>query len=72
MNCISSRDFTDIRDFLKFVFDNKHNLIGIPKGLKSDFFASVKISTVDQQKNISENVKNTLLELLSTDSRLFQ
>jgi tRNA nucleotidyltransferase (CCA-adding enzyme) len=72
INCISSRDFTDIRDFLKFVFDNKHNLIGIPKGLKSDFFASVKISTVDQQKNISENVKNTLLELLSTDSRLFQ
>jgi tRNA nucleotidyltransferase (CCA-adding enzyme) len=72
MNCISSRDFTDIRDFLKFVFDNKHNLIGIPKGLKSDFFASVKIFTVDQQKNISENVKNTLLELLSTDSRLFQ
>jgi tRNA nucleotidyltransferase (CCA-adding enzyme) len=72
MNCILSRDFTDIRDFLKFVFDNKHNLIGIPKGLKSDFFATVKIFTVDQQKNISEHVKNTLLELLSTDSRLFQ
>ena len=72
INCLLSRDFTDIREFLKFVFNNKHNLIGIPNGLKSDFFSSVKIYTVDQQKNISEHVKNTLLELLSTDSRLFQ
>ena len=72
MNCILSRDFTDIRDFLKFVFENKPNLVGIPKGLKSDFFSTVKIFTIDQQKNISEHVKTTLLELLYTDSRLFQ
>jgi tRNA nucleotidyltransferase (CCA-adding enzyme) len=72
MNCIQSRDFTDIRDFLKFVFENKPNLVGIPKGLKSDFFSTVKIFTIDQQKNISEHVKTTLLELLHTDRRLFQ
>jgi tRNA nucleotidyltransferase (CCA-adding enzyme) len=72
VNCILSRDFTDIRDFLKFVFENKPNLVGIPKGLKPDFFSTVKIFTVDQQKNISEHVKNTLLELLYTDIRLFQ
>ena len=34
INCIILRDFTDIRDYLKFIFNNKRNLIGIPKGLK--------------------------------------
>jgi tRNA nucleotidyltransferase (CCA-adding enzyme) len=72
INCVISRDFTDIRDLLKFVFENKPNLVGIPKGLRSDFFSTVKIFTIDQQENISEHVKNTLLELLHTDTRLFQ
>ena len=25
INCINLRDFTDIRDYLKFIFNNKHN-----------------------------------------------
>lgn len=71
LNCILSRDFTDVRDYLKFVFKTKHNLIGIPNGLKSDFLSTAQIYTVDQQKNISEHVKHTIFELLYTDIRLF-
>ena len=71
INCLLLRDFTDVRDYLKFVFVNKQNLIGIPNGLKSDFFPTVKVYSIDQQKNISEHVRNSLFELLYTDSRLF-
>ncbi len=71
INCLLLRDFTDVREYLKFVFANKHNLIGIPNGLKPDFLSTVKVYSIDQQKNISEHVKNTLFELLYTDSRLF-
>jgi len=71
INCIKSRDFTDIRDYLKFIFNNKHNLIGVPKGLKYDFMSTVEIYTIDQQKNISEIVRYTVFELLYSDNRLF-
>ncbi|MDQ6723822.1 MAG: CCA tRNA nucleotidyltransferase [Thermoproteota archaeon] len=71
INCILSRDFNDVGDYLKFVFKNKHNLIGIPNGLKSDFLSTAQIYTIDQQKNISEHVKHTIFELLYTDIRLF-
>jgi len=71
MNCLLSRDFTDVRDYLKFIFKNKQNLLGIPNGLKSDFFSTAQIYTIDQQKNISEHVKDTIFELLYTDKRLF-
>lgn len=71
INCILSRDFTDVRDYLKFVFKNKHSLIGIPNGLKSDFLSTAQIYTIDQQKNISEHVKHTIFELLYTDIRFF-
>jgi tRNA nucleotidyltransferase (CCA-adding enzyme) len=71
INCILSRDFTDVRDYLKFIFKNKHNLIGIPNGLKSDFLSTAQLYTIDQQKNISEHVKYTMFELLYTDIRLF-
>ena len=71
INCINLRDFPDIRDYLKFIFNNKHHLIGVPKGLKYDFMSTVKIYTIDQQKNISEIVKYTVFELLYTDNRLF-
>jgi tRNA nucleotidyltransferase (CCA-adding enzyme) len=71
LNCLLLRDFTDAREYLKFVFMNKHDLIGIPSGLKSDFLSTVQVYSIDQQKNISEHVKNTIFELLYTDSRLF-
>ena len=44
INCILSRDFTDVRDYLKFIFQNKHNLIGIPNGLKSDFLSGTQFT----------------------------
>jgi tRNA nucleotidyltransferase (CCA-adding enzyme) len=71
INCIRSRDFTDVREYLKFVFKNKPHLIGIPNGLKSDFLSTAQIYTIEQQKNISEHVKHTIFELLYTDTRLF-
>jgi tRNA nucleotidyltransferase (CCA-adding enzyme) len=71
INCINLRDFTDIRDYLKFIFNNKHDLIGVPKGLKHDFMSTVEIYTIDQQKNISEIVRYTVFELLYSDNRLF-
>ncbi|MDQ4073945.1 MAG: CCA tRNA nucleotidyltransferase [Thermoproteota archaeon] len=71
VNCILLRDFTNVKDYLEFVFKNKTNLIGIPKGLRKDF-SSVKVYTLDQQKNINEHVKSTLLELLCSDTRILQ
>jgi tRNA nucleotidyltransferase (CCA-adding enzyme) len=70
-NCLLLRDFTDVREYLKFVFMDRHSQVGIPNGLKSDFSSTVKVYSIDQQKNISEHVKNTVFELLYTDSRLF-
>src|SRR5690606_35694259 len=35
--CILFRDHTNIKEYLKYVFENSPNLIGIPKGLKTDF-----------------------------------
>ena len=71
LNCLLLRDFVDAREYLKFVFMHKPDLIGIPGGLKSDFLSTVQVYSIDQQKNISEHVKNTVFELLYTDSRLF-
>jgi tRNA nucleotidyltransferase (CCA-adding enzyme) len=71
INCILYREYTDIRDYLKFLIEEKHDLIGIPKGLKLDFMSTVQIYTLDQQKNISEYVKDTVFELLYTDARIF-
>lgn len=72
LNCLLLRDFIDAREYLEFVFMNKPDLIGIPNGLKSDFLSTVQVYSIDQQKNISEHVKNTIFELLYTDSRLFK
>lgn len=69
--CILFREFTDIKEYLKFVFKNKQVMIGIPKGLIADFFSTVKISTLDQQQTVEEHVKKTIFELLNTDVRLF-
>lgn len=71
INCILQRDYTDIRDYLKFLFRNRHDLIGIPKGLKIDFMSTVQLYTLDQQKDISKHVKDTVFELLYTDARIF-
>ncbi len=72
VNCILLRDFTNVKDYLEFVFEHKNDLIGIPKGLRKDFFSSVKVYTLDQQKNINEHIKSTLLELLYFDTKILQ
>lgn len=45
-------------------------LIGIPKGIKSDFLKSYKIFTLDKIANIDTHIKNTVSELLHTDDRI--
>ncbi|HEX5519474.1 MAG TPA: CCA tRNA nucleotidyltransferase [Candidatus Nitrosocosmicus sp.] len=71
INCILSRDYTDIRDYLKFLINSKHELLGVPKGLKLDFMSSAQIYTLDQQKNISKHLRDSVFELLYTDDRIF-
>ncbi|MEJ7641786.1 MAG: CCA tRNA nucleotidyltransferase, partial [Candidatus Nitrosocosmicus sp.] len=49
LNCLLLRDFIDAREYLKFVFMNKPDLIGIPSGLRPDFLSTVQVYSVDQQ-----------------------
>jgi tRNA nucleotidyltransferase (CCA-adding enzyme) len=65
------REFTHAKDYLDFVFTNKPDLIGIPRGLKSDFIRSFKIYTLGQYPSLDEHIKNTVSELLYTDARVF-
>ncbi len=65
------REFTHAKDYLEFVLTNKPDLIGIPRGLKSDFIRSFKIYTLDQYPALDEHIKNTVSELLYTDARIF-
>jgi tRNA nucleotidyltransferase (CCA-adding enzyme) len=69
--CLLFREFTNAKDYLEFVLTNKPDLIGIPKGLKADFFRSFKIYTLDQNPSLDEHIKNTVSELLYTDGRVF-
>ena len=65
------REFTNAKDYLEFVLTNKPDLIGIPRGLKSDFIRSFKIYTLGQYPPLDEHIKNTVSELLYTDARVF-
>ena len=69
--CLLFREFTNAKDYLEFILANKPDLIGIPRGLKSDFFRSFKIATLDQNLSLDEHIKNTVSELLYTDGRVF-
>jgi tRNA nucleotidyltransferase (CCA-adding enzyme) len=69
--CLLFREFTNAKDYLEFVFTNKPDLIGIPRGLKKDFFRSFKIYTLDQNPSLDEHIKNTVSELICTDGRVF-
>ena len=69
--CLLFREFTSAKDYLEFVLTHKPDLIGIPKGLKVDFFQSFKITTLDQNPSLDEHIKNTVSELLYTDGRVF-
>jgi len=69
--CLLFREFTNAKDYLEFVLTNKPDLIGIPRGLKNDFFRSFKIYTLDQNPSLDEHIKNTVSELLYTDGRVF-
>jgi tRNA nucleotidyltransferase (CCA-adding enzyme) len=69
--CLLFREFTNAKDYLEFVLTNKPDLIGIPRGLKSDFNRSFKIYTLDHYPPLDEHIKNTVSELLYTDGRVF-
>lgn len=69
--CLLFREFTNAKDYLEFILANKPDLIGIPRGLKVDFFRSFKIATLDQNLSLDEHIKNTVSELLYTDGRVF-
>ncbi len=69
--CLLLREFTNAKDYLEFVLKNKPDLIGIPRGLKSDLIRSFKIYTLDQNPSLDEHIKNTVSELLYTDGRVF-
>jgi tRNA nucleotidyltransferase (CCA-adding enzyme) len=69
--CLLFREFTNAKDYLEFILANKPDLIGIPRGLKADFFRSFKIATLDQNLSLDEHIKNTVSELLYTDGRVF-
>ena len=69
--CLLFREFTNAKDYLEFVLTKKPDLIGIPRGLKSDFIRSFKIYTLGQYPSLDEHIKNTFSELLYTDARVF-
>lgn len=69
--CLLFREFTNVKDYLEFTLRTKPDLIGIPKGLRSDFFKTVKLYTLDQNPSSEEHIKKTVSELLSTDERIF-
>ena len=68
--CLLFREHTHIEEYLKYIFNNNPSLIGIPKGIKSDFLKSYKIFTLDKIANIDTHIKNTVSELLHTDDRI--
>jgi tRNA nucleotidyltransferase (CCA-adding enzyme) len=69
--CLLFREFTNAKVYLEFVLTNKPDLIGIPRGLKSDFIRTYKTYTLDQYPSLDEHIKNTVSELLFTDARVF-
>jgi len=70
-NCLLLRKHTSIQEYLIFVLNSNPGLIGIPKGIKSDFLKSYAIFTLSQIENFDTHIKNAVSELLYTDDRVF-
>lgn len=70
-NCLLFRKHTNIQEYLSFVLKCNPGLIGIPKGIKSDFLKSHVIFTLSQIDNFDTHIKNAVSELLYTDDRVF-
>jgi tRNA nucleotidyltransferase (CCA-adding enzyme) len=70
-NCLLFRKYTSIQEYLRFVLNSNPGLIGIPKGIKSDFLKSYTIFTLSQIENFDTHIKNAVSELLYTDDRVF-
>ena len=69
--CLHFRSHTNIKEYLDYVFKNNPNLIGIPKGLKTDFLDSLNIYLLNQDLKFDLHVSNTVSELINTDDKLF-
>jgi len=69
--CLLFRNHTDIRKYLESVFTNSPNLIGIPRGLKTDFLNSLNLYLLNQDHKFDMHVSNTISELIHTDDRIF-
>ncbi|KAA2283810.1 CCA tRNA nucleotidyltransferase [Candidatus Nitrosocosmicus agrestis] len=70
-NCLLLRKHTNIQEYLRSVLNSNPGLIGIPKGIKSDFLKSYAIFTLSQIENFDTHIKNAVSELLYTDDRVF-
>jgi tRNA nucleotidyltransferase (CCA-adding enzyme) len=69
--CLLFRNHTDIKKYLESVFINNPNLIGIPRGLKTDFLNSLNLYIYNQDHKFDMHVSNTISELIHTDDRIF-
>lgn len=69
--CLLLRNHTDIKKYLESVFTNNPNLIGIPRGLKTDFLNSLNLYLLSQDHKFDMHVSNTISELIYTDDRIF-
>lgn len=69
--CLFFRNYTDIKKYLESAFTNNPNLIGIPRGLKTDLLNSLKLYLLNQDRKFDMHVSNTISELIHTDDRIF-
>ena len=69
--CLFFRNYTDIKKYLESAFTNNPNLIGIPRGLKTDLLNSLKLYHLNQDHKFDIHVSNTISELIHTDDRIF-
>jgi tRNA nucleotidyltransferase (CCA-adding enzyme) len=69
--CLLLRNYTNIKECLESTFKNNPNLIGIPKGLKTDFLNSLNIYLLNQNPKFDMHISNTIAELINTDDKLF-
>ena len=69
--CLIFRSHTNIKEYLKYTLINSPNLIGIPKGLKTDLLDSFKMYTLDQNPDLDTNAGNIISKLIYTDDRIF-
>ncbi len=69
--CLFFRNYTDIKKYLESAFANNPTLIGIPRGLKTDFINSYNLYLLNQDHKLDMHVNNTISDLIHTDDRIF-